>query len=84
MLSLQAPCLTPEWTRTDHGQTVFYTEQRCIPLQGQCPFHCLTGAVEYRPLMADSLCDRSKSGSGGADGGGAPAAGVSARSPEPL
>eukprot|EP00066_Takifugu_rubripes_P002007 XP_003963614.1 PREDICTED: lysine-specific demethylase 5B-B-like isoform X4 [Takifugu rubripes] len=30
----QAPCLTPEWTRTDHGQTVFYTEQRCIPLQG--------------------------------------------------
>uniref|UniRef100_A0A3Q3WI27 [histone H3]-trimethyl-L-lysine(4) demethylase n=1 Tax=Mola mola TaxID=94237 RepID=A0A3Q3WI27_MOLML len=30
----QAPCLTPEWNRTSHGQTVFYTEQRCIPLQG--------------------------------------------------
>ncbi|XP_037628330.1 lysine-specific demethylase 5B-B isoform X2 [Sebastes umbrosus] len=30
----QAPCLTPEWNRTSHNQTVFYTEQRCIPLQG--------------------------------------------------
>ncbi|KAM9343748.1 lysine-specific demethylase 5B-B isoform 2-T2 [Pholidichthys leucotaenia] len=30
----QAPCLTPEWTRTSHPQSVFYTEQRCIPLQG--------------------------------------------------
>ncbi|XP_077454507.1 lysine-specific demethylase 5B-B isoform X2 [Stigmatopora argus] len=30
----QAPCLTPEWNRTNHAQTVFYTEQRCIPLQG--------------------------------------------------
>ncbi|XP_031701123.1 lysine-specific demethylase 5B-B isoform X1 [Anarrhichthys ocellatus] len=30
----QAPCLTPEWNRTSHTQTVFYTEQRCIPLQG--------------------------------------------------
>lgn len=30
------------------------------------------------------LCDRSKSGSGGADGGGTAATGVSARSPEPL
>lgn len=30
----QAPCLTPEWNRTSHAQTVFYTEQRCIPLQG--------------------------------------------------
>ncbi|XP_068996480.1 lysine-specific demethylase 5B-B isoform X2 [Embiotoca jacksoni] len=30
----QAPCLTPEWNRTSHSQTVFYTEQRCIPLQG--------------------------------------------------
>ncbi|KAM6924487.1 lysine-specific demethylase 5B-B [Xenentodon cancila] len=32
--STQAPCLTPEWNRTSHAQTVFYTEQRCIPLQG--------------------------------------------------
>ncbi len=30
------------------------------------------------------LCDRPESGSGGADGGGAPAAGVSAGGPEPL
>uniref|UniRef100_A0A667YTX1 [histone H3]-trimethyl-L-lysine(4) demethylase n=1 Tax=Myripristis murdjan TaxID=586833 RepID=A0A667YTX1_9TELE len=30
----QAPYLTPEWNRTSHAQTVFYTEQRCIPLQG--------------------------------------------------
>ncbi|TNN73310.1 Lysine-specific demethylase 5B-B [Liparis tanakae] len=30
----QAPCLTPEWNGTSHTQTVFYTEQRCIPLQG--------------------------------------------------
>ncbi|XP_017265109.1 lysine-specific demethylase 5B-B isoform X2 [Kryptolebias marmoratus] len=30
----QAPCLTPEWSRTSYAQTVFYTEQRCIPLQG--------------------------------------------------
>uniref|UniRef100_A0A3Q3KWN4 [histone H3]-trimethyl-L-lysine(4) demethylase n=1 Tax=Mastacembelus armatus TaxID=205130 RepID=A0A3Q3KWN4_9TELE len=30
----QAPCLTPELNRTHHAQTVFYTEQRCIPLQG--------------------------------------------------
>lgn len=30
----QAPCLTPEWNRTSHAQTVFYTEQRCIQLQG--------------------------------------------------
>ncbi|KAF3697213.1 Lysine-specific demethylase 5B-B [Channa argus] len=30
----QAPCLTPEWIRTSHTQTTFYTEQRCIPLQG--------------------------------------------------
>lgn len=41
MFWLQAPCLTPEWTRTDHGQTVFYTEQRCIPLHGECAFYCL-------------------------------------------
>uniref|UniRef100_A0AAQ4PXH2 [histone H3]-trimethyl-L-lysine(4) demethylase n=1 Tax=Gasterosteus aculeatus aculeatus TaxID=481459 RepID=A0AAQ4PXH2_GASAC len=32
--SHEAPCLTPEWNRTSHNQTVFYTEQRCIPLQG--------------------------------------------------
>nr|XP_046251726.1 lysine-specific demethylase 5B-B isoform X1 [Scatophagus argus] len=32
--STQAPCLTPEWNRTSHSQTVFYTEQRCLPLQG--------------------------------------------------
>ncbi|XP_072305299.1 lysine-specific demethylase 5B-B isoform X1 [Eucyclogobius newberryi] len=30
----QAPCLTPEWNRISHAQTVFYTEQKCIPLQG--------------------------------------------------
>ncbi|KAK7929105.1 hypothetical protein WMY93_005500 [Mugilogobius chulae] len=30
----QAPCLTPEWNRISHTQTVFYTEQKCIPLQG--------------------------------------------------
>ncbi|XP_034028924.1 lysine-specific demethylase 5B-B isoform X2 [Thalassophryne amazonica] len=29
----KAPYLTPEWNRTTHTQTVFYTEQRCIPLQ---------------------------------------------------
>lgn len=52
--------------------------------------HCrvsvtLTVTVKYW-LYRSSLvmCDRSKSGSGGADGGGAPAAGVSARGPEPL
>ncbi|KAG8002472.1 Lysine-specific demethylase 5B-B [Nibea albiflora] len=33
-INTQAPCLTPEWNRTSHAQTVFYTEQRCIPLQG--------------------------------------------------
>ncbi|KAK0153626.1 Lysine-specific demethylase 5B-B [Merluccius polli] len=30
----QAPYLTPEWNKTSHSQTVFYTEQKCIPLQG--------------------------------------------------
>ncbi|XP_061760007.1 lysine-specific demethylase 5B-B isoform X2 [Nerophis ophidion] len=30
----QAPYLTPEWNKTNPAQTVFYTEQRCIPLQG--------------------------------------------------
>lgn len=78
MFCFQAPCLTPEWTRTDHGQTVFYTEQRCIPLQGQWPLKRLTAMVKHRSSMANYLCDRSKSGSGGADGGGAPATGVSA------
>ncbi|XP_028308362.1 lysine-specific demethylase 5B-B isoform X2 [Gouania willdenowi] len=33
----QAPCLTPEWNRTGHAHTVFYTEQRCIQLQGLSP-----------------------------------------------
>uniref|UniRef100_A0A7N6B8M6 [histone H3]-trimethyl-L-lysine(4) demethylase n=1 Tax=Anabas testudineus TaxID=64144 RepID=A0A7N6B8M6_ANATE len=28
------PTLTCCWSRTSHTQTVFYTEQRCIPLQG--------------------------------------------------
>uniref|UniRef100_A0A3Q3JX86 [histone H3]-trimethyl-L-lysine(4) demethylase n=1 Tax=Monopterus albus TaxID=43700 RepID=A0A3Q3JX86_MONAL len=27
-------CSVSEWNRTGHAQTVFYTEQRCIPLQG--------------------------------------------------
>lgn len=35
-------------------------------------------------VMGIFLCDRLKSGSGGADGGGAPAAGVSAGGPEPV
>ncbi|CAL8256396.1 unnamed protein product [Gadus morhua 'NCC'] len=30
----QAPYLTPEWNKTSLPQTVFYTEQKCIPLQG--------------------------------------------------
>ncbi|XP_029011976.1 lysine-specific demethylase 5B-B [Betta splendens] len=30
----QAPCLTSEWNSNGHTQTVFYTERRCIPLQG--------------------------------------------------
>lgn len=30
--STQAPYLTPEWNRTSHAQTVFYTEHKCIPL----------------------------------------------------
>uniref|UniRef100_A0A8C5BGY2 [histone H3]-trimethyl-L-lysine(4) demethylase n=1 Tax=Gadus morhua TaxID=8049 RepID=A0A8C5BGY2_GADMO len=29
-----APYLTPEWNKTSLPQTVFYTEQKCIPLQG--------------------------------------------------
>ncbi|XP_012730996.2 lysine-specific demethylase 5B-B isoform X2 [Fundulus heteroclitus] len=43
----QAPCLTPEWNRISHAQTVFYTEQRCIPLQG------LTSELEE--LMVEGL-----------------------------
>ncbi|KAM9751582.1 lysine-specific demethylase 5B-B isoform 1-T1 [Menidia menidia] len=43
----QAPCLTPEWNRTSHAQTVFYTEQRCIPLQGLSP--------ELEELMVEGL-----------------------------
>uniref|UniRef100_A0A8C7FNS0 [histone H3]-trimethyl-L-lysine(4) demethylase n=1 Tax=Oncorhynchus kisutch TaxID=8019 RepID=A0A8C7FNS0_ONCKI len=43
---IQPTCLTPEWNRTTHDQMVFYTEQRCIPLQGQfCGIkQCLNGA----------------------------------------
>uniref|UniRef100_A0A8D3BT16 [histone H3]-trimethyl-L-lysine(4) demethylase n=1 Tax=Scophthalmus maximus TaxID=52904 RepID=A0A8D3BT16_SCOMX len=43
----QAPSLTPEWNRTGPAQTVFYTEQRCIPLQG------LSGELEE--LMVEGL-----------------------------
>lgn len=70
LFRFQAPCLTPEWTRTDHGQTVFYTEQRCIPLQGQCHFNldgeirldsrsvvdCATGlSQDLEELMVEGL-----------------------------
>ncbi|XP_076022463.1 lysine-specific demethylase 5B-B isoform X2 [Genypterus blacodes] len=43
----KAPHLTPEWNRTSHGQTVFYTEQRCIPLQGL--------SKELEELMVEGL-----------------------------
>ncbi|XP_028266723.1 lysine-specific demethylase 5B-B isoform X2 [Parambassis ranga] len=43
----QAPCLTPEWSRMGHTQTVFYTEQRCIPLQGL--------SQELEELMVEGL-----------------------------
>uniref|UniRef100_A0A8C6P8X4 [histone H3]-trimethyl-L-lysine(4) demethylase n=1 Tax=Nothobranchius furzeri TaxID=105023 RepID=A0A8C6P8X4_NOTFU len=43
----QAPCLTPEWNRSSHAQTVFYTEQRCIPLQGL--------SSELEELMVEGL-----------------------------
>uniref|UniRef100_A0A8D3BQ12 [histone H3]-trimethyl-L-lysine(4) demethylase n=1 Tax=Scophthalmus maximus TaxID=52904 RepID=A0A8D3BQ12_SCOMX len=43
----RAPSLTPEWNRTGPAQTVFYTEQRCIPLQG------LSGELEE--LMVEGL-----------------------------
>uniref|UniRef100_A0A3P9KQV1 [histone H3]-trimethyl-L-lysine(4) demethylase n=1 Tax=Oryzias latipes TaxID=8090 RepID=A0A3P9KQV1_ORYLA len=46
-VSMQAPSLTPEWNRTSHAQTVFYTEQRCIPLQGLSP--------ELEGLMVEGL-----------------------------
>uniref|UniRef100_A0A8C6P451 [histone H3]-trimethyl-L-lysine(4) demethylase n=1 Tax=Nothobranchius furzeri TaxID=105023 RepID=A0A8C6P451_NOTFU len=46
----QAPCLTPEWNRSSHAQTVFYTEQRCIPLQGQCWL-----SSELEELMVEGL-----------------------------
>lgn len=44
----QAPCLTPEWNRTSHNQTVFYTEQRCIPLQGGC--HLILDSTSHGSL----------------------------------
>uniref|UniRef100_A0A8D3ECX3 [histone H3]-trimethyl-L-lysine(4) demethylase n=1 Tax=Scophthalmus maximus TaxID=52904 RepID=A0A8D3ECX3_SCOMX len=47
MCMTQAPSLTPEWNRTGPAQTVFYTEQRCIPLQG------LSGELEE--LMVEGL-----------------------------
>ncbi|XP_056131035.1 lysine-specific demethylase 5B-B [Lampris incognitus] len=43
----QAPHLTPEWNRTSHAQTVFYTEQGCIPLQGL--------SKELEELMVEGL-----------------------------
>uniref|UniRef100_A0A096LQ09 [histone H3]-trimethyl-L-lysine(4) demethylase n=1 Tax=Poecilia formosa TaxID=48698 RepID=A0A096LQ09_POEFO len=49
----QAPCLTPEWNRTSHAQTVFYTEQRCIPLQGPCFSPGLN--CELEELMVEGL-----------------------------
>uniref|UniRef100_A0A3Q2Y4L1 [histone H3]-trimethyl-L-lysine(4) demethylase n=1 Tax=Hippocampus comes TaxID=109280 RepID=A0A3Q2Y4L1_HIPCM len=33
----EAPPVLTQWNKTTHSQTVFYTEQRCIPLQGQPP-----------------------------------------------
>uniref|UniRef100_A0A3Q2G4C5 [histone H3]-trimethyl-L-lysine(4) demethylase n=1 Tax=Cyprinodon variegatus TaxID=28743 RepID=A0A3Q2G4C5_CYPVA len=52
----QAPCLTPEWNRTSHAQTVFYTEQRCIPLQGQNSLCIQTydGSTSTRDTMTPS------------------------------
>ncbi|KAK5895431.1 hypothetical protein CesoFtcFv8_012024 [Champsocephalus esox] len=43
----QAPCLTPEWNQNGQTQTVFYTETRCIPLQGL--------SVELEELMVEGL-----------------------------
>lgn len=39
MCFIQAPYLTPEWNRTSHAQTVFYTEHKCIPLHSMCLFN---------------------------------------------
>uniref|UniRef100_A0A8C8D6J7 [histone H3]-trimethyl-L-lysine(4) demethylase n=1 Tax=Oncorhynchus tshawytscha TaxID=74940 RepID=A0A8C8D6J7_ONCTS len=44
---IQPTCLTPEWNRTTHDQMVFYTEQRCIPLQDL--------SVELEELMVEGL-----------------------------
>ncbi|XP_028980169.2 lysine-specific demethylase 5B-B isoform X2 [Esox lucius] len=44
---LPPPCLTLEWNKTSHNQMVFYTEQRCIPLQGL--------SVELEELMVEGL-----------------------------
>lgn len=84
-VSMQAPSLTPEWNRTSHAQTVFYTEQRCIPLQGT---GVLQRLIKTSPLSASpqNLCVfvRPEPRAGGFDGGRAAAAGVPAPSPEPL
>lgn len=58
MFCIQAPCLTPEWNRTSHGQTVFYTEHRCIPLQGQCHlrYFILAAPVHCRSLFLTIFC----------------------------
>ncbi|XP_036388458.1 lysine-specific demethylase 5B-B isoform X1 [Megalops cyprinoides] len=42
-----ASCLTQEWNKTGPSQTAFYTEQRCIPLQGLSP--------ELEELMVEGL-----------------------------
>ncbi|KAJ8386387.1 hypothetical protein AAFF_G00170920 [Aldrovandia affinis] len=42
-----APCAAQEWNRTGPSQTHFYTEQRCIPLQGLSP--------ELEELMVEGL-----------------------------
>uniref|UniRef100_A0A8C7J9E9 [histone H3]-trimethyl-L-lysine(4) demethylase n=1 Tax=Oncorhynchus kisutch TaxID=8019 RepID=A0A8C7J9E9_ONCKI len=41
------PSLKCKWNRTSHDQMVFYTEQRCIPLQGL--------SVELEELMVEGL-----------------------------
>lgn len=91
MVLIQAPCLTPEWNRTSHAQTVFYTEQRCIPLHGQCPDPLHEDMTRSFSVVSDChildfvcSCCRFESGPGRADGGGAPSAGVFARGAEPL
>ncbi|XP_030639684.1 lysine-specific demethylase 5B-B isoform X2 [Chanos chanos] len=42
-----SPSLAQDWNRSIHAQTVFYTEQRCIPLQGLSP--------ELEELMVEGL-----------------------------